>query len=109
MFKISDHQTFTRTVTIRVPADGGYIDETLAVTYKVLPTTETNSYDLASEKGARAFLTAAIEKLDDITDKKGDPVPYSDALRDKVLDLPYVRTPLAEEYLKSVTGAAEGN
>jgi len=109
MFKITDNPTFTRTVTIRVPADGGYISETLTAVFNVLPVTEMNSFDLATEKGARAFLTAAIHSLDDIGDENGKPLPYSDQLRDKVLDLPYARAALAEEYTRSVEGAREGN
>ena len=109
MLKISSNPTFQRTITAKVPVDGGYREDSFKVTFKMLSTDEINKFDLASEAGTRQLLTAVIENLDDIAGENDKPLPYSDDLRDKVLGLPYLRTALVTEYFKSISGATEGN
>lgn len=109
MFHIADSPTFVHQVKVRVPVDGGHIDETLSATFKVVPVEALDACDLGTREGTDAFLTAAVERLDDLVDADGAPLPWSDALRDRVLALPYVRTALVAAYVEAVTGARLGN
>jgi hypothetical protein len=109
MFKVLSEPTFTHSVDVMVPSDGGYRKETLKATYKVIAASSVANHDLSSPEGTLAFLQQAVVKLDDIADEAGAPITYSDAVRDQVLDLPYARRALMEGYLAAVTKAKAGN
>lgn len=109
MFKIIENPTFTHTVRVMVPIDGGHREETLKATYKVLTTDEVNGYDLSDSASSRDFLRTALVKLDDIADADGKPIPYSDEVRDQVLALPYARIALGRGYFEAVSKARTGN
>ena len=109
MLKISTNPTFERTITARVPVDGGYREDSFKATFKVLSTDEIAAFELGTEDGTRKLLMAAIDSLDDIAGENDKPLPYNDGLRDQVLGLPYLRTALVNEYFKSLAGVAEGN
>ncbi|MEX2480196.1 MAG: hypothetical protein WD928_04975 [Gammaproteobacteria bacterium] len=109
MFKLDANPTFTRSVEVLVPADGGHRKETLSATFCVLDVEEAGRYDLYDRQGTRDFLERVIQRLDDIAGEDGKPVPYSDAVRDQVLALPYARLALARAYFEAVAGAARGN
>ena len=47
--------------------------------------------------------------MDDLAGDDDQPMPYSDALRDELLKVPYVRAALAKSYFTAVTKAAVGN
>lgn len=109
MFTIVDQPIFRHPVTLRVPVDGGYRDETLTVTYRVLPVDEAEKFDLGAAKSATSFLRAVVSRIDDLTDANGNPVAYSDDLRERVIKLPYARAAIARAYFEAVAGAKEGN
>ncbi len=109
MFKIADNPTFTVTVPVFVPTDGGHRKETFKATFAVVPTDEVARFDLADEKSTREFLARAIVSLGDIAGEDDQPIPYSDELRDRVLSLPYARLALARAYFDSVTKVRAGN
>jgi hypothetical protein len=109
MFKLVENPTFTHTVRVQTPIDGGHKEELLKATYRVLRHSEVNDLDLKSGGGSRDFLTKAIVKLDDLQDEQGRPLPYSDELRAQLLDLPHVRVALAQGYFAAVGKAPEGN
>lgn len=109
MFKITKSPTFTRDVTVSKPVDGGFSDETVKVTYRVIGTTESKKYDLSTADGSTAFLVATIVKLDDLADEAGKPVTYNDAVRDELFEFSYVRRALADAYFAGMAGAKAGN
>lgn len=109
MFKIVSNPTFTHTVTVMTPSDGGYEREELKVTYNLLDTVEMAKYDMRNAADTDAFLKAGVRSLDDLVDDKGNALPPSDALRDQVLRLPHVRHAVVQGYVTAVTKAAEGN
>ena len=47
--------------------------------------------------------------LDDMVDEQGKPLPYSDDLRDQLLELPYMRLGLLRGYQSAMIGAKAGN
>lgn len=108
-FRIIDNPTFTHKVSIRVPVDGGFETQSVDCTYKVIPADQLETYDLAMGKGTKDFLTDAIEKLGDVVGENGEPLTYNDALRDRLLTLPYVRAGLVQGYYEGVTAGRLGN
>lgn len=109
MFKIVADPTFTHTVKIKVPIDGGFTEETCKATYRVLDPAVAESFDLGSRQGSTDFLRAAIVRLDDLCDAEKKPVEWSDAVFTQVLRLPYARVALARGYYNAVTEAVTGN
>ncbi|KJS45893.1 MAG: hypothetical protein VR71_00030 [Roseovarius sp. BRH_c41] len=104
MFKIDQTPTFTHPVEIKVPADGGHDLQTLNATFRVLPDEEIEALDMRTTRGEREFLSAAIVSLDDIEDEKGNKLPYSHGLRDRLIGLAYVRVALVNAYYAALVG-----
>ena len=100
--RLQKNPTFVTTATITVPTDGGPIEETISVRFKVLD-------DAALELPSPEFLKRAILRIDDVTDDDGAPVPSSEQLIADVLALPFTRLPLVRAYMTALTGARLGN
>ncbi|MBV1918997.1 MAG: hypothetical protein KUG65_13180 [Sphingomonadaceae bacterium] len=109
MFKLVDNPTFKHTVTAVVPIDGGHREEDFDVTYNVLEPDEVGGFELSTNEGTKEFLLAIVKRLDDVGDAEGKPMPYSDALRDDVLKLPYARAAISSGYFEAITKAKKGN
>lgn len=109
MFVVSKKPTFTHTVKIMVPTDGGYKASDLKTTFRVMPTDEANQYELDTAAGSSEFLRQVIECLHDLVDEDKSPLSYSDEVRDELLRQPYVRAGLARHYFNAISRAAEGN
>ena len=109
MFNVTDVPTFARTVTIMVPEDDGHREETLRVTYRVVPTDQAAPINLNDGESVRQFLEIAIVRFDDLVDTNKNPVPYSDEIRARVLLMPHARAPLVGEYIAAVSKAKLGN
>ncbi len=109
MFKIVTEPTFTHMVTVMVPADGGHAQETLDVTYRVVPSSEIAKFDLSAEDDSLRFLQRVIVRLGDLADEDGKALPYSDKVRDQVLALPYARGAIAAAYFAAIAKARQGN
>lgn len=109
MFKVVSNRTFTHEVTVMMPSDGGYTTEKFKATFNYLGSEEANAFDVSTDDGALNFMKRIIARLDDITDDAGMPIPYSDALRDQVLNMPNPRRALLKSYFSAMAKAAEGN
>ncbi len=109
MFKIADNPTFTHTVDIDVPADGGSDKQSIKVTFKVLPANELAEFDTSKNEGQKDFLRAVIVKLDDLVGEDDKPLPYNDRLRDHLFELFYVRIPLMNAYSRAMVIGRLGN
>lgn len=109
MFKITDRPKFSRSVLVLVPEADGSRKETLRATYQAMPSSEADKYDVNTAEGTRAFLRVVLIHVDDIADEHGKALPYSDAVRDQLIDLPWARNALAVTYFDEVGKAREGN
>lgn len=107
MFKITNEPQFTHSVIACVPVDGGFDEQSFKATFRVLDADKLGTD--GSVQGQIEDLRRLIVKLDDLVDEQGQPVPYSDALRDQLIGLPYVRIALVEAYTRGVTKAKSGN
>uniref|UniRef100_A4WS46 Uncharacterized protein n=1 Tax=Cereibacter sphaeroides (strain ATCC 17025 / ATH 2.4.3) TaxID=349102 RepID=A4WS46_CERS5 len=109
MFKIVADPRFTHVVPVLVPVDGGHVEQTFRATFRVLPTTEADRHELTTTAGMDAFLRAIVVGLEDIEDEEGRPLPYSDGLRDRVLDPIYVKLAVLRAYNAALGKARAGN
>lgn len=108
MFKIIKNPTFTTTATIHVPTDEGVVQQTLKVRFNLLSDDEVPE----SQDKVIGFLRAAIVRIDDVVGEDDQPIPYDDALRDRLLGLPFVRLGLMAAYFSTSLGrgaAVSGN
>lgn len=109
MFIVDPNPSFTHKVTVQVPVDGGFEEQSFKATFAVIPAEEAASYDLSDGKSTSEFLRRIVTGMDELVDKDDKPVPYNDALRDKLLGLPFMRMALSRAYFGGVAGARSGN
>ncbi|MEM9968492.1 MAG: hypothetical protein AAF755_10360 [Pseudomonadota bacterium] len=109
MFAMNHTPTFTRTVEIKVPVDGGHDLQTLQVTYRIFKDEEMFDFDMNTAEGQKDYLRKVIDSMGDIVDEAGQQVPYNDSLREHILALPYTRVPLMQTYNTAMLPALLGN
>lgn len=105
MFKIDPNPEFSHKVKVRVPVDGGFADQEFTARFRVLPWSEVQATD-GDPAGQLRRIWVGWEG---IVDDAGEPVPFSDAARDQMIDLLYVRVAVLETYSVAVAGAKRGN
>lgn len=109
MFVLSTNPTFTHTVKVMVPVDGGHHEQTFRATFRCMAAEEVAAYDLHDGASSAKFLRAVLVGLDDIVGADDQALPYNDLLRDRLLSLPYVRAGLARTYFDAMAKATLGN
>lgn len=109
MFIVVDEPTFAHAVKVLVPVDGGHEPQSFKAVFKVLATDREAEFDLSTATGSTEFLRAIVVGMDELVDAAGAPLPYSDALRDRLLRLPFVRVALVKAYFEAIRKATEGN
>ena len=109
MFKITESPEFTHKVVVAVPVDGGFKEETLMARFRVVGQDQLSELADATPGNYGALVEKIVVSLDDLADAEGQPLPYNDAVRKAVMDLPYVRTALMRTYSEAVSGARRGN
>ncbi|UWQ92983.1 hypothetical protein K3727_09460 [Rhodobacteraceae bacterium M382] len=108
MFNIDQTPEFTRTVDCRVPSGDSFETQTFLATFRVIAD-DDQGIDWTSLEGVKDHLRARIVSFDDLCDAKGKPVAYSEATRETMLALPYVRGGLLRTYTLGITEARAGN
>lgn len=106
-FRLNPTPTFTRPVAVRVPEGEAATEVSFRATFRFVP--EDEVADLAETDGGKALLRRAVAAVLDVEDEAGKPLPDSDALRETLYALPYVRVALAQTYFRAVSGLREGN
>lgn len=109
MFIVDPNPTFTHTVKVKVPVDGGFEDQSFKATYQLIPADEVADYDLSTGAGTAAFALRAVVSMSDLVDKDRQPVAYNDRVRDQLLQQSYVRKAVAHTYLAAINEAQSGN
>lgn len=109
MLKLAGEATFTHEIVAHAPVDGGIEEQRFKATFRVIPVDDLSKFKLGTAEGTASFLRRAIVKLDELADERGNPVPYSDRVRDQVLNLPHARAALAKAYFDAFAGAREKN
>jgi hypothetical protein len=100
---------FNTTVTFRVPSGDDVLEQSCRVTFEAIDNSEQDTFDLATPEGTKGFLVRVIRSIGDVVDHNREPVPYTEELRDRLLDKPWSRSRLVAAYARGLTVAAEGN
>ncbi|MEA3265220.1 MAG: hypothetical protein U9R07_17245 [Pseudomonadota bacterium] len=112
MFKLSTDPRFTHTVKVQVPVDRGHEEQSFKATFKVLPIDQLDAGegDEANEADRQVrLLKDVIVDLGDMVDDAGEAIPYSEAIRDQLIGIPYVRIALVRTYIAAITKVKAGN
>jgi hypothetical protein len=108
MFVIDAAPTFTRTVDVKVPKGEGFETQSFQATFRVIEETEAET-TIGDTEPVKDMLRARIVSMDDLADANGKKVPYSETVREQVLNLPYVRLALIAVYNRALFGEIAGN
>ncbi len=108
-FKIAKSPEFTHKVPVQVPVDGGHKEETLKCRFRVLSADDMAQHNLMTAEGTEAYLRAICVRFEDVVDEDGQPVEDSDALRDTLIGIPFVRIALVRAYSAAMAKAKLGN
>lgn len=107
MFKVTKEPKFTHDVTVQVPVNGGKREETFKATFKVVDMDAIG--DTFGSEGQEALLKRVLCDMSDLEDEAGNPMDYSDEIRDQLIKIPYVRAGLLNTYMSAINGAKAGN
>lgn len=109
MFKVTREPKFTHEVKVMVPTDGGHEQQTFKATFKVMPLDELADNNTNTDSGQRGVLKKVVTDMSDLIGEDDQALPYSDELRDRMIEVPYVRVALFQTYLAALTKAPAGN
>lgn len=101
--------TFTRTAQFQIPSGTGFVEQDCTVTFSALTLEEFSGFDLAQPDDVKRFLLRAITGMGELVNGQGEPVAYSVAVRDQLLNLDWGRQGLVRAYIVGRQKAAAGN
>jgi hypothetical protein len=106
MLKVTARPQFRHKVDARVPTDGGFRDEVFEVTYRLA--SDPNA-DMSTSALQDDFLRDIVVELHELADENGNAIPYSDAVRDQVFELPWAKLAIFKAYFAAVRGERAKN
>jgi len=106
MLRIDKDPAFRTVVTVKLP---GEEQESFRARFRVLGLAEQETFELGSAEGATGFLRRVLFDGEDIAGADNQPLVWSDELRDRLIDLPHIRSALVRAYFEGVASAREGN
>lgn len=106
MLKITDTPEFTHIVRVQTPVDGGHREDTFKCRFRVVEDDESAGFTVDAVK---THLRRLIVSMEDLADENGKPIPYSDEVRDRVLNLPHARIALLRAYRDAFARERAGN
>jgi hypothetical protein len=112
-FRIAQKPSYTWPVKLQVAADGGKFEtHTFDVEFRRLPQGEIDK--LLKQAADLEIADADLARLvvvgwQGIEDEDGAALPFSEAARDKVLDVLLVRGAIVEAWIESIRGARRKN
>jgi hypothetical protein len=111
MFKVTKNPTFTHDVTVMVPVDGGFDEQSLKVKYNVLDLDQLQKHELSNGnvKAQGDYCNAIVADFSDMVDDDGKPITCTTALRQKLINTAYVRIPIINAYEAAMTKAKAKN
>ncbi|AZV77933.1 hypothetical protein EBB79_08510 [Parasedimentitalea marina] len=109
MFNVVTVPTFSRTVKVKVPDGDGHLEQSFKGLFKVVPSDQSEGLDWFETEGVKEFLREVMISADDLVDDKEKPIPYSEEIREGLLNLPYVRMALLKTYTTALIQDALGN
>lgn len=105
MLKIVNNPEFSHEVTVRVPVDGGFVDQTFTARFRVVDWSGLKDLDVPPEEQLRRVWIG----WEGIEDEAGKPLPFSDAARDRLIGMLFVQVAVLRTYVDAIRGATRGN
>ncbi len=102
MLFYNEDLTFSRTVKVAVPVDGGFDEQSFKVVFKLVDDAKLISLDVSKPGSAIEFLNTAIVGLEDIVDADNVPLPFTDELRAMLIGRPFIRKPIITAYFDAI-------
>lgn len=107
MFVLKTEHTFSWPVRVRVPMDDGqFADATFDCTFKALGQERLEALVAGEISETDLLREAAVGPWQGVEDAAGDALPFSEAARDRLLSIPYVRRAMIEAYREAMSGQA---
>lgn len=110
MFKLAASPVYFWPVSVSLPTDGGKFEKsTFDAQFKRIPQSRIDAIfradDVKDEEVARELLVG----WRGVTDDSGEDVPFSEAAREQLFNVPGVRAAVIKSYLESLSGAKQKN
>ncbi len=109
MFKLMQEMTWLWPVAVKVPCEGGFIDQAFRVKFRLAPEDlrfaigyARNDQEL--QAGTAALMSAALMEIYDVLDENDAPVALNDVTRPALLANPLILRALTNAYVESLTG-----
>lgn len=109
MFKVVKNPTFTATVKVSAPTEGGVVASSFTGRFKALSISDTEEFNLLTTEGTLNYLRSILIGWEGVADEEGQPISFNDAARDELLDIPFVRIGILNTYNAAMMGAKSGN
>ena len=109
MFKLLQNPEFSHVVKVTIPVNGGHDVQSFTARFRALSISATEQHNTLTAEGTAAYLREIFVGWDGVTDDQGEPIPFNDETRDRMLDVPFVRIALLETYNAAMMGAKRGN
>jgi len=107
MFKITTEPKFTHPVTVCVPVDGGFKEQTFPVTFRVLPMDQLQQEE--GSAGQIETLRKVVVHMGELVDENDQPISYSDDIRDQLIQFSFVRLAILKKYIEAMSKMKAGN
>lgn len=113
MFVISQTSSYKWPVAVEFPIDGGRVEkQSFDAEFRRLSQTRIEEIRKLIEDGGitdRDFAREVLIGWNGVIDGNGDPVPFSEATRDALLDVPLVSASIIRAFMESLAGARRKN
>lgn len=107
MFKFAAKRQVRWPVKIKVPQDGGGVDEaTVTLQFELLTRSEYRGLEGSSPEEIEAVLRGKIKGWQDVCDADGNPIDFTPENLDAFLDVPYVERAVSVALMGASAGAA---
>ena len=109
MFKIAENVTYKWPVTVAIPQDGGkFVKATFSAEFKGLTQPEIDAIIQASRNGDTDadICVSCLVGWSGVKDSDDQDLPYSDAAKERLLAIPYVRNGVVNAFFESISGGA---
>lgn len=115
-FKLVDEYVVDRTVTVKVPGNGeSFVEQKFTARFRVMDSDTAAAFHTRMEESERPetdrdlLREVFVAIVDGVVDDDGNPVPDSEAAREQMMRVPFVRIALLEAYAAVLKGGAGKN
>lgn len=109
MLKIVKNPEFSVQVKVLVPTDRGQVEHSFKARFRALTRSEEAQYDVFSAASTDDFIRRIVVGWEGLHDEDGQPLEFSEAALNTLIDLHYVRQAIVQAYTAMISGAKNPN